>query len=214
MKMKDNMFIAGRTHSGKTYDIQNVIIPGLLSDDKRQIVIIDHKNEYNKGVSIDINLIPNLKTFHAINSGKYTKKKIPEIIIVKALDFDPDDITMIYKYLCLTRNKILIHDEVSFYYEDLKTGKIPIWTKKFIRAATMEHNNNHNAIFCSQSPQDVPKTVYGQFQTGKIFKLNNTQLDYLHKSKFLANKPEYYKFNKPYQYYSIPEDEEKNESET
>jgi hypothetical protein len=191
--LKKNIFIAGQTGSGKSFFVKHKLIPLFLKDDFRPLIILDMKNEYDNGLKVDINQVKNPFDYAKIFAGEYTKKA-PKVLILKCMDYTTDDIERLLIYMNDSMNKILIWDESSFYFEDLKHKELPYEIKKFIRTKTLPHNANHNVIFITQSPQDIPKIVIGQCSKGYIFELMPFQLRYLYMNDFVPEKPENYTF--------------------
>ena len=196
--MKQNLFIAGQTGSGKSYHVKNEILPDVIANDPRFRIIIDYKNEYD-GDFVLVSKMTQPEKYGQVYH--YAKKHKKNQVVVKMDRYDPVYLDVFFTYLNDVQDKILIWDEASFYYEDLKRGKIPFETKKFFRSSTLAHNRNHNCILITQSPQDIPKMILGQFQSGLIFNLKPFQLEYLYHAAFIPEKS--YDFSEPYKFYKV-----------
>lgn len=201
--MIDNLFIAGTTGSGKSHHFKEHILPVAIKEKEFQIIILDMKNEYHCGLTVPLHSIKRPMDLANIEVGNYTKGRAPRLLVLKADWYTPNEIEGIFEYLCKARRKLLVFEEASFYFEDLKTGKLPDWTKRFFRQTLLPHNNDNRCILITQSPTDIPKIVLGQLQKGIIFELKPFQLKYLYEKEFLPNPPDAYPFEKPYQYYEI-----------
>ena len=190
-----NIFIAGQTGSGKSYHVKNQIIPNL---DERFKIIVDYKNEYTGNYACISNMTSPDKYGEIYH---YCKEHRIKTMVIKINNYDPDLLVILFQYLNDVSDKILIFDEASFFFEDLKRGDIPFEVKRFFRSSTLPHNKNHNVILITQSPQDIPKIILGQFQEGLIFNLKPFQLEYLYHNAFIPEKE--YDFSKPYTFYKV-----------
>ena len=190
-----NTFIAGQTGSGKSYHVKNVIIPAL---DDRFKIIVDYKNEY-AGNHVLISKMTTPQKYGDVYH--FCKEHKIKTLVLKIDNYEPEYFDVLFTYLNDVSDKILIFDEASFYFEDLKKSHMPFETKRFFRSSTLPHNKNHNCILITQSPQDIPKIILGQFQEGFIFDLKPFQLEYLYSNAFIPQKT--YDFSKPYTFYKV-----------
>ena len=191
--LTDNLMIAGRSGSGKSYHFEHTILPKLVKNDWRQIIILDMKGQYKFGAIVDINDIENPMHLAEIAIGKHTKRKNgklrpPRIITIVSRDYHVEQIENIFAYLNRTKNKIFVMEEAAFYFEDLKGRTIPPETKFYIRCSTGPHNKNNNMILITQYPNDVPSTFINMFGKGRIFYLPPKAIDYLCSKYFIADK--------------------------
>ena len=211
--LEDNLFIAGRTGSGKSYFFKNTILPKLMTE-KRQIIIIDMKKEYDIGIKVNINSLDCIERIAEIEIGKYTLDKNknpipPKILVIDAHRYQIDQIDMIFQYLNYSKNKILIFEESAFFFgtPKIKTGYLPEETEVFLRCGTNQHNHGHNIIFITQYPNDIPKKVLSVCSRGYLFYLSMAALQYLYDKQFIEDRPEEVKAQispfRSYKYYII-----------
>ena len=198
MDMNKNLFIAGQTGSGKSYHVKTVILPDIIANDPRFRLIVDYKNEYD-GDFVCVSKMTSPAKYDQVY--RYAVRHKKNQAVIKMDRYDPEYFDVLFSYLNQCRDKILIFDEASFYFEDLKRGKIPFDTKRFFRSATLQHNQSHNVILITQSPQDIPKMILGQFQDGLIFYLKPFQLEYLYKAAFIPRAD--YDFSEKYKFYKV-----------
>lgn len=187
--LNDNLFIAGRTGAGKSYYFEHEILPKLIHEDHRQIILLDFKDQYKVGHYIDINDIEGPFHLAKIMTGEYNKGKKPKLVNIKTGRFTVDRIEMIFSYLNQTQNKILIMEEGAFFFRKLNSRNLPEECEVYIRTQTGGHNANHNFILITQYPNDIPGSVIDAFSNGFLFFLPPRALTYLHHTNFLMAKP-------------------------
>lgn len=190
--LEDNMLIAGRSKSGKSYHFEHTILPELIKNDWRQIFILDMKGQYKFGAVVPLAKIKDPMVLAKIATGQYTKDKNgkpkpPRIITIHAGMYDPDQVEMIFYYMNRNVNKIFVMEESAFYFEDLKSRILPPETKYYIRCSTGSHNLNNNMIMITQYPNDIPTVFLNMFDMGRIFYLPPKAVDYLCSKYFIAD---------------------------
>lgn len=190
--LDDNLLIAGRSRSGKSYHFSHTILPELLANDKRQIIILDMKGQYKFGACVNISNIKNPRILADIAVGVYTKNKQgkpvkPKIITIRSQEYDVDQVEIIFSYLNMNMNKVFVMEEAAFYFEDLKGRVLPAETKYFIRCSTGAHNQNNNMILITQYPNDIPTPFLNMFGKGRIFYLPPKAVDYLCSKHFIVD---------------------------
>ena len=190
--LEDNMLIAGRSKSGKSYHFEHTVLPELIKNDWRQIIILDMKGQYNYGAVVDLEKIKTPMTLAKIAVGQYTKNKEgkpkpPRIITIHAGMYDPERVDMLFFYMNRNKNKLFVMEESAFYFEDLKGRVLPPETKYYIRCSTGSHNLNNNMICITQYPNDIPTPFLNMFDLGRIFYLPPKAVDYLCSKYFIAD---------------------------
>ncbi len=202
----DNAAIFGASGSGKTHLFKTKILPKLLKEDKRQMIILDLKNEYD-GVIINSKQIKSPMQIAEIEVGKFTKDKKPKILVIKFPEFfQRATVEIVWEYLCRADNKLLIFEECYFYFKYYKHRELSPWCSRFIRTATLKHNNNNNVICISQYVLDIPSIFLAQLREKYVFYLEDFQLNYLHRAGFLPKKPDEFEFdwkNDKHKYYEL-----------
>ena len=188
----ENTLFAGNTGTGKSYKFKHDLLPLIADKSKeyRQVIILDMKSEYKKhpvDFVVNINDIADYTILHKIMNGYYTEKA-PKILSINSEDYQVHQIDeIIFQYLNIYRNKIIVFEEAGFFFEDTKK-QWPKEMKKFIRTKTLAHNFDSNIVCITQFPNDFSKNFLGAFDRGFIFSLKRAQVKYLYDAGYLDDK--------------------------
>jgi hypothetical protein len=188
--LQANMLIVGIPGSGKSYYFKNEVMPELLKDGRR-IIILDWKNEYNYPARVSLNTLTGPVMLGEIMNGVYSKGRKPHVLRITSHDYNIEKIDhVIFQYLCNCRPTIFVCDEGHFLMEELIHKQLPYWMKRYFRTAIGTHNRDQNIVLLTQFTRDCPSKVLNIFQDGRIFYTPKKELYYLYENRVLEEDPE------------------------
>jgi hypothetical protein len=190
-RLPDNLLIAGRSGSGKSYYFEHTILPELLKD-SRPMIILDYKDQYQIGSKVHLSQLDGPQMLGDIMQGLYSNGRKPRVLRIISRNYDPVKIdNIIFQYLNNSKPKIFVMEEGAFFFEDLVRREVPEHTKSYFRTSIGAHNLGQNCVIISQFTRDVPSKVLNCFADGRLFYLPMRELQYLHDIRYLEEDPEY-----------------------